>query len=832
MNSVAELRPADVKAINKADKMLVGRCTRCPKLCQGISNRIQGSGPQNADIMFVGEALGRVEDETGKPFVGMVGQFLRKDIFPFTGLSVEEVRLDNAVRCRPTKLDKKTGELRDRPPTIREIENCRSYLVEAINRVKPKVIIVSGSSALASVLSFHLKLKEDGEKKQGAKAGGILTWRGKQIWHPEFNCWVIPIPHPSYTMRLYRGKESQPLGESVCFMELAGALATKPRPVFSRPKTHILVKPENVKWLFTTVLASKVFAFDIETSGNVVVGMSFAVSSKHGYYVPFESVSGENMNLFKKIIASTKHVKLMHNGAYELRVLRANGFVIYDKYYDTMLAAHMCDENFEKGLKALAWIYTSFGGYELRLQQYRHDHKISAKSYGKVPLSILGEYGAFDAVATYILYEKLSPKMKKECTYSAFSHIMMPMRRVLSSVEMNGICYDVDGALELKTRCEGAVERLADMVNEKAGQKVNVNAAGQLARILFDKMGFKSTALTKGGSRAVDRFVLAKIAAHPRGAIARDIVALKFVDKMLSTYVKRGLSLVDGDGRIHVSYNLAGTVTGRASCTIHNVPRDRLLRSLYMASEGCKLVEADLTAAEIVYLAAESGEEVLLNALEEGRDVHADTARAILGIPSGEEVSKEQRQIGKTINFGVIYGMSPPGLAERLGITEEAAKDYIKTYFEKLPKVRLYTKMVRANLKRDGYVKNLLGWRRRLPGIKHATREATINRMMRQAVNSGIQDGAALYAYIGSTRLYEMLLEEKMSAMIVHSVHDNELTDTPIPEIKRVTEMAYEAFETRVSAVPAQMHIDVKVSKRWGEENESKLATIFERVRV
>jgi DNA polymerase-1 len=234
----------------------------------------------------------------------------------------------------------------------------------------------------------------------------------------------------------------------------------------------------------------------------------------------------------------------------------------------------------------------------------------------------------------------------------------------------------------------------------------------------------------------------------------------------------------------------------------------------------------------MVYLAAESGEEVLLHALEAGLDIHAETARLILGLSSDAVLTKEQRQIGKTLNFGTVYGMTPEGLALKFGKSVAEAERFIQIYFARLPKVKRYIQMVRAGLRQNGYVSNLFGMRRRLPGIKYATRQGNINRMLRQAVNSGIQDGAALYAFIGTARLYQSLVDEHLETMLVHSVHDNAITDTPIPEIKRVTELVYEAFETRVKVVPAQMHIDVVVHKRWGEENESRLATIFEKVEV
>lgn len=802
------------------------KCTLCPKLSEFAKcNCMKGSGPEDARLMIVGEAPGGVEDEGGRAFIGKVGVFMDLHLFPMTGIKREKCRITNAVRCRPPK---------NRVPTILEIERCRKYLTEEVERVRPRCILVLGNVPLASALSNWLKIDEEGQKKS-TKVGGISRWRGKAIWHSEWNCWVVPSWHPSGIVRT-GGAGSPRLIEAVRDWELAQRLSSGTRSMPAAPITTVAKTRSVILGLLNTMTNMKTWAFDVETSGPTVIGWSVSFNGTEGHYVPHQFVDGDSLLMGKLSEALTSNaVRLMHNGNYELLNLPKNKIAISDKYYDTMIAAHQCDENFEKGLKALAWRYTSFGGYHHELMEYRREHGIKSTEYGKIPLSIIARYGALDACATFQVYEKTVAQMKEEKTFPAFSRVFMPMRRVMTDVERTGILFDRGRAEMLVSKCEAAMERIHAEINDKAGEEVNVNATAKLSELLFDKLGFKPLKFTKagpeGGKFAVDRATLQHIAKKRGGSIAQAILDLKYIDKMMWSFIKRGMKLADKEGRIHVGYNLTGTVTGRASCTIHNIPNDPLLRGLYVARPGCNFVEADLKSAELAYLAAESGEETFLKSFATGADPHVAAYRRMMGWPDDHPVTKEERRIGKTINFGIVYGMSVPGLAARFGTTEAEAEEFIRRYFEGLPKVKKYIDKITKIVTKQGYVTNLFGQRRRLPDALLPDR-ILVSRAVRQAVNAPIQGGAALCTYVGAYRLWTGIQERDLEARLVHTVHDNVLTETPDAETDTVVELTRESFESKISVVPVKMMVDIAVHKRWGEGNDPILEPILERYGV
>lgn len=804
-------------------------CTLC-KLNESAANVcLQGDGPDDADIMIIGEAPGQTEDEEGKPFVGQAGKYLKRELLAPAGLSASEIRFTNAVRCHPFK---------NKTPTINYIKTCRPYLELEIKRVKPKVIVGMGNVPLASLLQFFYKNKgEEGVvNKDNSKVSGISKWRGHKIWLSEFNCWFIPTFHPSYAMRTYRGGSEYITNVIISDLEKAAYLVNSPFPDIPKLKLkRVITNKEARKVLKKMSIAGK-YAFDIETGGTGnakerwILGASFACSETEGYFIDWYTLTNDGVyQEFIKLMKDSKKLKIMHNGAYELRIFRFHNIPIHDNYFDTMLAAHLLDENFEKKLKSLAWTETYYGGYDVALEKYKHEKKIKA-DYSKIEMDILAPYGAMDAITTYILYKKQIKAMKKEKLIPLFHNIVMPVRRVMSEVEYTGFKVDVNRANRIKEAGNEAIATLEDKIYRFVGSKFNLNSHQQLAEILFEDMKFKPFKRTKTGYSTDSETIEWLSIAHPDIPIFEYLSDRSYVRTMLNTHIKQAVAFAWEDGRVHTHYNLSGAVSGRTSCStpsIHNIPRDELIRSLYMASDGHVLVDADLKTAELAYLAAVSGEESFIEAFKKGVDIHSTTFRKMNNLPDDYTPTKEERRTAKAVNFGIVYGITPIGLAKRLKCSIEKAEDFIQNYFETLPKIAEYLEKEKRLVHTRGYVTSIFGRRRRLP-LGLSDNEIDANRAERQAMNSPIQGGAADYTYIGLVRLSKSLHKYKLGSKIVHSVHDCAITDTWTYEVDGVKEYTKQAFETELSILPIKMRVDIEVSKRWGMGGESRLRTIFE----
>jgi DNA polymerase-1 len=503
------------------------------------------------------------------------------------------------------------------------------------------------------------------------------------------------------------------------------------------------------------------------------------------------------------------------------------------RYYDTMIAAQLIDENFSKRLKDLAWLHTFFGGYDTPLEKYRKEHKIK-EDYSKIPLEVLYPYAALDAVATWIIYQKQVPVMDAEKLRPLFDKIAMPVRRVMSDAEFNGMRVDTVRAEELRELTKSAIVKLEDKIYSVAGSAFNIASSKQLQHVLYDVIRLPRGKATKTGF-SVDAPTLQILVNHPRGEIVKHLLDRSYLNTMVSTHIGQALQFVwPEDGRVHTYYNTTGAVTGRSSASapsLQNVPHDRLVRSLYTASLGNTLIEADLKSAEMATIAGISGEETFLKSFAEGLDIHAQTYRRIFGLPDDYQCTALERRMAKTINFGLIYGLTPVGLAARLDMTVEEATDFMNLYFKRLPKVAAWMGTQKKLVCRQGYVTSVFGRKRRLlMGL--SDNRSDVSRAQRQAMNAPIQSGAADYTYVGLIRLRKLFIKERIQSKIVHTVHDCVLVDAVENERDTCIELIRAAFEQPVKAMPIRMKVDVNVHFRWGGTHESRMCDIFDTVGV
>lgn len=808
-------------------------CNKCNKLCENAKTVcMKGSGPtKGVEIMLIGEAPGAEEDEQGVPFIGRAGKFMRKNLMAPLGMEGNEVFITNAVRCRPPA---------NRVPRRREIVNCRENLVREIREIRPKVILLLGNSALCSILFLE-------------KVQGITRWNGKLLWSIEFGCWVIPTFHPSALMRDRSMGIDWRFDTALEAFQLAQQVTHRKAPEQPRVKKLIITSVTGLlAYLRATMNASdsnmKV-SVDLETDlfdpRNDILGVSMCFKGREGIYYPmytaWETMLEANdygKKLFNRILYSDKIIKPFHNVAFDKRFLWFHRFKIRNAQ-DTMIAAHLLDENFSVGLKQRTWIDLTFGGYDIALEKYKIEHKFTKNtSYKEIPFDTLAGYAAFDALATYMLWEKYEVRLKEEGLLPLYQKISMPVREVMTEAEINGIRVDMDSAESLSKRMTKAKEVLEEKILKEARKDINFMSTKQLSHLLFEELRAPDSGRTQKGNLKCDKAALTKVArGDPKRRatkIAQTVLKYKYMDKLQGTYIGQVNKFVWDDGRVHSNYNLAGTVTGRTSnsqpCT-HNIPKDQLIRSLYIASPGCKIVEADLKGAEMVAMAAVSKDQVLTEIIESGADLHNRTFIEIFDKSDDYIPTQDERRVGKMINFGVIYGITATGLAKRLKIAVTTAQKYIDMYFSRFVGVAEWIHKIRFEAKRNGYVVSLFNRKRRLPDIQRDDKWPKLE-AERQAINSLVQSAAADYTYIGLIRTSKLLKKYQLNAKVVHTVHDCILVDTPEEEIDQVKQIIKYAFEKRVKAFPLPMKVDIEVSNSWGEHNESNLEVMLKEMGV
>jgi uracil-DNA glycosylase family 4 len=795
------------------------RCEDCKLYKDSKINCIKGEGPLHADILFVGEAPGEDEERTGRPFVGRAGSFLDRHVFRGAGIDRSSVRLTNAIRCRPKN---------NKTPGTSEIKKCRHHLEAEIAKVKPKVIVLLGNVPLYSVVP--MPQRDDAEKKYQGKAGGITKWRGNLLWHHKYQCWVMPTFHPAGLARDFNMGSRYRLDQTIADIEEATKAVGRKPPVYKYPKAHLV---DNSRLAIITLQAMRMadfIGFDIETEDfdpwtSDVLGVSMSKDDENGYYITWDAISqnADALRLFKKLCEEEKPLKILHNAAFDVKFLKINRGIPFARVYkDTMIAAHLQDENFYKGLKPLTWRHLCFGGYEQPLEEYKSEHKL--RNFKGVPVEVIYPYSCCDAVATRQLYQKLNPILKAEHTAPLFDNVLMPVRDVMTNAEIHGFKTDPVYAHALNDKCDVAREKLLGDIYKSAGGEFNLRSPKQMGEVLFKKLKLPVVMKSKTGNPSCSKKALQILAKHKRGAIVQDILSARYITDQQTKFIKLAFG-----GEVHQKYNLAGTQTGRTSCSdpgLHNIPKDRIVRAIFVPSKGNVLVCADAKSAELRMLAACSGEEELIKAFDEGRDLHTWVYNLMFHKPEDYVPTQEQRFIAKAINFGLIFGRGPVSLAETLGCTTGKAAEYIDLWFDTFPKAKQFLKDNITETKENGYAVTFFGRRRRLPEIYSDNRESQ-RKAERQANNMVMQSPAADCTYVALNRIDQAIRDNELEARIIHTVHDCVVLDCPKKEVKIVSQIILTAFAKQIKVLPIKMEAEVEVEARWGLHNDSRLYEIL-----
>ena len=580
---------------------------------------------------------------------------------------------------------------------------------------------------------------------------------------------------------------------------------------------------EEIKKLCDFLMTFEILSLDTETtSTNAIeaelVGMSFSVEENKAFYVPVPANREEALrivNIFKPLYENEKILKVGQNIKYDLEVLANYGVTLKGKMFDTMIAHYVIQPELYHNMDYLAEIY-------LKYKTIHIDELIGPKGKGQKNMRDLKpedvyEYAAEDADVTLKLKNILEKEIEKAGVEHLFYEIEMPLMPVLASMEMNGVCLDTDSLKETSEVLTNRLKDIEEKIYKLAGQEFNIASPKQVGEILFDKLKIVEKAKkTKTGQYVTNEEVLQGL--KHKHEIVGNILEHRGLKKLLGTYIDALPSLVNKrTGRIHTSFNQTITSTGRLSSSdpnLQNIPvrgeDGKEIRKAFIPEAGCLFFSADYSQIELRVMAHLSDDENMIEAFREGYDIHAATAAKIYK-ENINEVSRDQRTKAKRANFGIIYGITVFGLAERLDISRDEAKQLIDGYFETFPKVKEYMETAEETARKNGYVETLFKRRRYLADIN--SRNATVRGFAeRNAINAPIQGTAADIIKVAMINIYNRFNQEGIRSKMILQVHD-ELNFSVYPEEKeKVEKIVLEEMQSAFS-----MKVPLVADCGWGE---------------
>ena len=586
---------------------------------------------------------------------------------------------------------------------------------------------------------------------------------------------------------------------------------------------QLIETEEEARKLFDFFVTKRILSLDTETTSispvdAELVGLSFAVEEGKAFYVaiPAERKKAQTIvNIFKPLYESTEILKVGQNIKYDMEVLMNYGVRLAAPMFDTMIAHYVLQPEQKHNMDILA---ETLLGY----QTVHIDELIGPKGKGQKNMRDLSpadicDYAAEDADVTLRLYNVLKPRLKETGVEDLFYKIEMPLVPVLAEMEMNGVRLDTKALAETSRTLTDRMKQIEQNIYNLAGHEFNIASPKQVGEVLFGEMKIvDKPKKTKTGQFVTSEEVLQQL--RSKAPIVDDILAHRGLKKLLGTYVDALPKLINPHtGHIHTSFNQAVTATGRLSSSdpnLQNIPvrgeDGKEIRKCFIPEPGCLFFSADYSQIELRVMAHLSGDKNMIEAFREGYDIHAATAARIYK-EKIEDVSRDQRTKAKRANFGIIYGITVFGLAERLDISRDEAKQLIDGYFETFPEVQAYMEKAKELAREHGYAETFFHRRRYLPDI--TSHNATVrNFAERNAINAPIQGSAADIIKIAMVHIYERFRREGIKSKMILQVHD-ELNFSVLPEEKeRVEKIVIEEMQ---NAYPLQ--VPLVADSGWGE---------------
>lgn len=762
--------------------------------------------------MIIGEAPGAREDELGKPFQGRSGAKL-KEWLDEAGLDWRDVYITNVVKCRPPE---------NRDPEADEIKACREFLDAEFSRIRPTHVLLLG----------RIPLKLAGKSKITEVRGSVIVKDGITFF---------PTFHPAYVLR-NPGMESVVKSDFENFARLV--------------RGEEILKTDEVQWEelnhdnfddFTREYdESEAFSFDLETTGLdwwkpgervnlLTLGLakrSWVIPLSLGYWCgdyappgasPIRNDLGLQRDLVRWIVAKQgDRWSYGQNAKFDNLWLMHHYGVKFRLDFDDKLASHILDENRPNNLKYM--VKTLLGGpdYDLPLKE----------KLGLVPSAWpkLKRYAAEDGVFTRQLGEMFYKELNRQPTLERlFYELIMPAARVFEDVELEGMYVDVERKSRFGRRLQREKDTLETKMNEEVGHTVNWNSPQQVGKAFFEEMNMPVTQMTAKGKPSTSESAILDL--KDKYPIAAKLAKLRELEKYLSTYINGWDALRDGDF-VYFGYKLDGTVTGRYSSRLHQVPRDAEVRSLITAPEGWSFVAADYSQIELRIVAQLSQDPTMVHVFASGGDIHSHTASLIAG-KNVEDLTKEERKMAKAINFGLIYGMGWKKLMvyawEKYGVrlTPQQAKTFRRRFFEMYDGLLKWHDRQRRIVRSRGYVRTLTGRMRHLPNINSGDESARAE-AERLGINSPVQGFGSELKSMAMVELHETFRNRRDEFRLKGEHHDAILMWVKtaslgriLPHVKNIMEnpKLLNTFEIDMS-VPLIAEIEVgpwNKGVKWGE---------------
>lgn len=781
------------------DKIRNPNCELCSLHEEAEHVCLMGDGPLDTNIMVVGEAPGAREDETHRAFVGPAGKLL-DEALQKAGIARSTVYITNAAKCRPPD---------NRTPTRGEVKLCsRTYLDSEIEEVRPDFILTVGNAALQAVAGKSGITKHRGH---AYTVDGITVF---PTYHP-----AAVLRNPKYGPEFYADFER--FGRMVRGDETT--LHTRVKLIRTTKHLNLLIK---------LLATAEVISYDIETTGlweweegAAIVSIGFTVRPGVSYVVPIHQAytpwrdPDAVLRRLKPVLERRDAKYVAHNGKFDCRWLASSGIFVPQRF-DTMLAAHMLDENRSKGLKNLSQILLGADAYDVGDE---------IKDCYNMDLHRLALYNGKDTDYTLRLYEIFRQQLIEEASsLRVFLKLMMPASNALTRVESIGMWFDLEKWEKAYQVAQANRDKFAAiMLKTTKNKDLNFNSPKQVGEWLFEELGLPILEETATGAASTRESVLLRLSKRHKAVKA--LLLYRKWNKYITTYLDPWRENLDKHNRLHTTYQLHGTVTSRLSArgnAFHQVPRNYFIRGLFGAPPGWKFVEADYSQVELRIAAMVAREKRMLTSFLRGDDLHLKTAAETSG-KRPEDISKEERKKAKAVNFGFLYGMGASKFVDYardnydVEVSQDEAERIRERFFEAYPALRPWHERQRRLVQRYGKVHSPIRRVRHLPDV-HSGDKGIRAEAERQAINSPVQSFASDLMLLSLVRLNDSLPQRE--ARVVGTLHDaiffevrDDAIDRTCRTIKQVMEdMSYvkKKFGTEVT-VPIE--VDIKYSQHWGD---------------
>jgi DNA polymerase-1 len=628
--------------------------------------------------------------------------------------------------------------------------------------------------------------------------------------------------------------------DDIAPVPLGQSEAAQPVAIASLGDYQAVTTLEQFNEMLKALEAAPGFAFDTETDSlrsleAGLVGISLSVRSGSAWYIPIGHSSGEQLERqfvldgLRPFFSDPNKARYGHNAKFDIEVLQHAGIEVPSVAFDTMVAAALLNKR--QGLKDLSF-------YELGLSEPPTSIDVligkgkNQITFDQVPIEQATPYAASDADMTFRLYEKLSPQLASQDlshVLDIFTKLEMPLIPVLVRMETAGIGLDIGYLKQLNVRITQRLHELEETMTTLAGEPFNINSGKQLNQVLFGKLGLKTDGLSKlkNGEFSITADVLEKLSHEENGDVPRLILQARQLAKLKSTYIDALPDLINTTtGRIHTTYNQVGAATGRLSSNdpnLQNIPvrtqEGREIRRAFVAQPGHRFIAADYSQIELRVLAHITKDPGLVQVFMEGQDVHAATASQIFDVPI-EQVDKNQRRIAKMTVFGIIYGISSFGLAQRTDLSRTQAQELINALFERFPGLRNYIDQTLDQARSLGYVNSLFGRRRNFQELKDGAGAPQRRQAAeREAINAPIQSTSADIMKIAMINIDRELQERKLGTKLLLQVHDELIFEAPEDELEVATELVRTTMEQAYS-LDVPLKVDVEIGQNWEEMTE------------